>query len=423
MSLIEPAALILEKVLLKSASLKSLVYQDKVKDKKKLLALICGTLKFLPIINDIIKASNLLVTEKRLDKHIAILMVYQLLFFKGSLNWSKLKPTVKKHQTRLRAELAKLKIKHKVSRNEDLLPEETRNQLVLPRYVRVSGKSSVDKVIAKFIEQGYKLEDSSLNLSNIAPKTIRKDLHVPNLLIFPPSTDLHENPLFLNGTLILQDKASCFPAYILNPPKNATVIDACAAPGNKTSHLSSIMKNTGQIFAFDASSRRLETLNKLCSRAGCTNIISKCLDFLTVDPHSRDFINVEYILLDPSCSGSGIVSRMNNLIDEESGSSEEAEERLKSLAEFQQQVILHAFKFPNVKRVVYSTCSINEQENEMVVEHVLKQNKEFRLVENIMSDWKSRGVQGYQGSKDMIRADPKTDYTIGFFVVLFERVN
>lgn len=67
----------------------------------------------------------------------------------------------------------------------------------------------------------------------------------------------------------LQDKASCFPAHVCNPPKGAHIIDACAAPGNKTSHLSALVGNTGKIFAFDLDMRRLDLLKRLTTKAGC----------------------------------------------------------------------------------------------------------------------------------------------------------
>ena len=75
------------------------------------------------------------------------------------------------------------------------------------------------------------------------------DEHVPCLLSFSPKIAFHENPLYKSGKLILQDKASCFPAIVLAPPatEDARVIDATAAPGNKTSLLSALMQNKGKV--------------------------------------------------------------------------------------------------------------------------------------------------------------------------------
>ena len=79
-----------------------------------------------------------------------------------------------------------------------------------------------------------------------------KDVHIPSLLAFAPKTTFHNDPAYMTGKIILQDKASCFPAVVLDPPaKDETVvIDATAAPGNKTSHLSALMKNKGKVGSF-----------------------------------------------------------------------------------------------------------------------------------------------------------------------------
>jgi putative methyltransferase len=141
--------------------------------------------------------------------------------------------------------------------------------VVLPRYIRVNRLvTTVDQVIQHFVSEGYSLIPSTQKLQG---KTIQQDVHLPDLLLLPNGVDLHDHVLLKQGKIIMQDKASCFPAFILNPPKGATVIDGCAAPGNKTSHLSSIMENTGKIFAFDADKRRLETLKRLSQRAHCSS--------------------------------------------------------------------------------------------------------------------------------------------------------
>jgi len=85
------------------------------------------------------------------------------------------------------------------------------------------------------------------------------------------------------------------PAHILNPRKGAYVIDACAAPGNKTSHLAAIMKNDGHIFAFDRDKQRLETMTELmkASNASCVETINE--DFLKVDVNDPKYKDVEYV--------------------------------------------------------------------------------------------------------------------------------
>lgn len=82
-------------------------------------------------------------------------------------------------------------------------------------------------------------------------RNFARDAHVENLLLFPPQSQLTDIPEYSDGRLILQDKASCFPAIVLAPPAHpeSLIIDATAAPGNKTSHLSALMGNQGKVQA------------------------------------------------------------------------------------------------------------------------------------------------------------------------------
>jgi putative methyltransferase len=106
------------------------------------------------------------------------------------------------------------------------------------------------------------------------------------------------------------------------------------------------MQNQGKVTAFDISSRRLETLQLLTNRTNCTAVEPRNQSFLDVDPFSEEFANVTHILLDPSCSGSGIVSRLDHLMKslEENPENENDPLRLENLATFQKNAILHAMK-------------------------------------------------------------------------------
>lgn len=414
---------ILQKIIDKKATIKTAAMSQKKLNKKQLYAILCQSLKFKKVILEVIQNSELLKHEKKMPTSLAILLVHDLLFGKGIIS-SPYKQKINKHRTRLLAELTKIKIRMKVKNNEELIPAHIRDAIVLPRYIRVNTlKTSVESVINHFESKGY---IASPGLDENKKLVIAKDPHIRNLLILPPNTDLHDSKMLLNGSIIIQDKASCFPAFILNPPKNSIVIDACAAPGNKTSHLSAIMENSGRIYAFDKDKRRLDTLIKLTRRAGCTNIEPLHISFLDCDPSM--YSNVEYVLLDPSCSGSGIVGRMDHLIEDEEEEQDEefgnGAERLDLLANFQKEALLHALSFPNVKKVVYSTCSKHKKENEDVVRHALSVNSNFRLSANVLPNWKRRGLEG-EGYKStcLIRTLPSEDLTIGFFVALFERIS
>ncbi|OAG28873.1 putative methyltransferase [Nematocida displodere] len=214
---------------------------------------------------------------------------------------------------------------------------------------------------------------------------------------------------YQNGHVFIQNLSSCMPAHVLNPPKDAVVIDACAAPGNKTTHLAMIMGGEGQIYAIEKSLERFKILREMVEKSGATNIVTINDDFLAIDrSNDRSILSATHILVDPSCTGSGIHP------DEEKDYA-----RLTNLTAFQIKALTKALKFPKVQRVVYSTCSLYEEENESVVFHALKASPEFE-VEHILPDWPKRGVAGYDFADQVVRCDSDTD-TQGFFLACLVR--
>ncbi|GAA5982982.1 hypothetical protein JCM11641_006906 [Rhodosporidiobolus odoratus] len=151
------------------------------------------------------------------------------------------------------------------------------------------------------------------------------------------------------------------------------------------------------------------------------------VDFLSLETDDPKLKNVSHILVDPSCSGSGIPSRLDHLIP----SAPEAEQlqRIKALSNFQLAIVSHALRFSGVKRVVYSTCSVWEQEDEGVVMRVLArkdfQEAGWRLAprEEVLPGWERRGRVAACGGDEsiadsLVRCLPE-DGTNGFFVACF----
>ncbi|KAI8868730.1 S-adenosyl-L-methionine-dependent methyltransferase [Ramicandelaber brevisporus] len=504
MSFYNLAAELLAELSLKKSSVKTLTLGSSrvaASDKKRMHALVCQTLKLCQVLGLIVERSLLLRLEPKAfatkpssssvsGSHVsfclAMIVVHDLLFTKGGLQLKSghpLKVAAEKHKSKLVAELVRIKVTKGVQNNSDLEHEKSRLTSKVFRFVRVNLiKSTVDKVIAEFdasssyqyIDLDKMAFDSDMSAvekytaalmetsdaegkSGRQRKVIRfcRDVHLDDLLVFPPDTDLHDHALLRSGAIILQDKASCFPAHVLFPSRMPSdsgphVIDGCAAPGNKTTHVAARVGNNAKIWAFDLDAKRLGTLRKMVDRAGADKVVTpRHASFLDADPNSAEFANVEYILLDPSCSGSGIVSRLDSLVDvlaaelqkradrsssssnkskssssllsrssskssrnadadssaQNDGDDESAENeviggRLDSLADFQVKVIMHAMTFPAIKRISYSTCSVHPTENEQVVARVLElaaeQGLGFELAprSSVLPTWDGRGIPG-----------------------------
>eukprot|EP00111_Clytia_hemisphaerica_P004235 TCONS_00012096-protein len=353
-----------------------------------------------------------------ISKALQYVLCYETLFGKGLHQNSKYEKFISTHEDKLKATLDDLQ-----KEEPGLFTDTKKNQVVLPRYVRVNVlKCSMDVAINRFQTDGFNLV-SGKEINEISGDEFVLDKDIPNVLVFPPNTDLHQYSLYKEGKLFLQDKASCLSAYVLNPPERSLVIDGCAAPGNKTTHLACILNNNGSVYSFDLDKKRLRTMEMLVQKAGATCVTPKHQDFLKVRHDDKLFSKVEYILLDPSCSGSGIVGRMDNYVDddEENATNEVNEKRLKALSGFQTAALSHALTFPNVQKVLYSTCSIHKQENEDVIEKAFKRFEEQFDLCHVMPSWKSRGQGEWELAYKCIRAVPEKDFTNGFFVAMFER--
>ncbi|XP_017343993.1 probable 28S rRNA (cytosine-C(5))-methyltransferase [Ictalurus punctatus] len=416
MALYTKAAEILDKVEQKRGAVKTLVYDSKFQNIKQLFALVCETQKYSAVLQEIIDTTRLLKLTN-LRQHLAKVLVYDLLIGQGLKCGGSWKAMMLKHRSRLQAALARIKVKRKVSRNQDLLPPNVQhnNDVHIPRYVRVNTlKTTVEDVIDYLKRDGFSYQGTASQLEDLrslSGKTFMSDLHLRDLLVFSAKVNFHDHYLYKAGHIILQDKASCLPAYLLDPPVGGHVIDACAAPGNKTSHLAAIMKNKGKLFAFDRDTKRLSTMSTLLLRAGVTCHQLANEDFLKVDPLSPAYKDVKHILLDPSCSGSGMVCLHDG------GSEEQDPERLKALAAFQLRCLNHALKFPKLQNLVYSTCSIHTQENEEVMSVCLEKNPDFRLI-HLLPEWPERGRDPLT---QCLRASTTKTFTHGFFIAMLER--
>ncbi|KAF7312122.1 SAM-MT-RSMB-NOP domain-containing protein [Mycena indigotica] len=418
----------------KQGSIKGLIGSTPEKDRKRTAALVIETLKFRASLLEVIKAAQLMKEERKklTSLNLALVLVHDLLLAGGiQAGDGPIKQAVLRHKARLNGELQKLKARKGVRSNADLGQSPDARAANIPRYVRVNTNAwSLDTALEYLASQGHMLQES---LEGSHEKIFAKDAHIPNLLLFPAQTSFLEDTAYKSGKFILQDKASCFPAVVLSPPKNARVIDATAAPGNKTTHLSALMGNTGKLFAFERDRKRFGTLSTMLFRAHCKNVDPINADFLTVDPEDPNYAEVTHILLDPSCSGSGIVNRLDYLLETEEDNPDMEEDRLRKLASFQLTMIKHAMKFPKISHIVYSTCSIHATENEHVVRAALESdeaaNGSFVLAPQryVIPTWHRRGLPNEMGSPDdaqsVIRCSPGEDATNGFFVSCFVKAS
>ena len=254
-----------------------------------------------------------------------------------------------------------------------------------PFTIRVNSfKTNRDDLIKNLSQLGFEIEettyDKALNVLN------------PNGII--------DTEYFEKGHFYVQDLGSILVSSFLNPRKDSKVLDLCAAPGGKTTHLSELMKNTGEIVACDKSKGKINLIKENAQRLGCKNISPMINDARVLND---DFVNkFDYVLVDAPCSGTGLYRKKpdikwNKGIDD-----------LKELGKIQLEILNNAKEYVKDQGLLlYSTCSLSKIENEDVIENFLSENKNFKIKK--LRD------------KEVLKLFPSVDGSDGFSICLLEK--
>jgi 16S rRNA (cytosine967-C5)-methyltransferase len=209
---------------------------------------------------------------------------------------------------------------------------------------------------------------------------------------------------FRDGAFYIQDKASCLAIEVANPQPGETVLDVCAAPGAKTTYLAQLMRNKGAIHSIDYSKRRMRVWIREMKRMGvkvATPIVADANDLLPVN------VSADVLILDPPCTGTGVFHKMPSAKWRLTRTS------IRDMAKIQWEMLNRCAKaVKSGGRLVYSTCSIALEENEMLIERFLKWHPEFELVETSPRI----GLPGFRGQRKCQRLYPHIHECNGFFV-------
>jgi 16S rRNA (cytosine967-C5)-methyltransferase len=214
------------------------------------------------------------------------------------------------------------------------------------------------------------------------------------------------NRLAEKGLIYIQDEASQLTSLLVDAREGDLVLDLCAAPGSKSSHLSALTNDLATVIACDLHPHRLQTLNATCARLGVRNVFTFACDAT----HSVPLLNsvkFDRILLDAPCSGTGTLRHHPEI------KWRLTPDDIARLAGIQSALLRQAARCLKTNgRLVYSTCSIEREENEEVVEAFLKESKEFRKAPPASGPRETLTQDGF------FRTFPHKHVTDGFFVAV-----
>lgn len=212
------------------------------------------------------------------------------------------------------------------------------------------------------------------------------------------------------GGIYLQDEASQLVSILLEPRSGQRVLDLCAAPGSKTSHIAALTNDKAWIIGCDYHHHRLTTLRATCERLGIQSIDALALDATRTLPFVGGGREFDRVLVDAPCSGTGTL-RGNPEIKWRLSPDD-----LTRLTELQLSLLEQAAStVARGGRLVYSTCSIEREENEEVVRRFLERTSLFQVI------WPNAPA-GLITGVSFVRTFPNRDGTDGFFAAALERV-
>lgn len=264
------------------------------------------------------------------------------------------------------------------------------------------------------------------NTLKINPATLADDLFEKHgldvfLLSYPYEGLLLENATgftnlneFKEGFFTVQGQASMTVAHALQVEPGMKVADLCAAPGGKTTHIAALMENEGEVLAVDIHPHKINLIEENCRRLGVTNVKTLCADTSILDLEEGSF---DRLLLDAPCSGLGLLAQKPEIRWMKS------QKEIDELVELQRTLLRKGFTWLKPGGIlVYSTCTIVEEENQKMVDEALQMaNLELIDLRHLLPA-EERDIFAENGlDAPYLEFLPQISETEGFFIAAFRK--
>lgn len=215
---------------------------------------------------------------------------------------------------------------------------------------------------------------------------------------------------YIEGNITIQDEAAGLSSFVLTPKEGEIVLDACSAPGGKTTYLAELMHNKGKIVAWDIYEERLKQVEQNAKRLG--------IDIIQTEVHDATKLKEEYvekfdkILLDVPCLGLGVIRRKPDI------KWNRQEEDIKEISDIQFNILKTCSKY--LKRngtLVYSTCSMLKEENDAIIEKFIKEEnfETVNIEEQIPNEFSKITTN------NMVQFLPSQNHD-GFFITMLKKI-
>jgi 16S rRNA (cytosine967-C5)-methyltransferase len=237
------------------------------------------------------------------------------------------------------------------------------------------------------------------------------DAEIPEALVLDGPLDLHGSDLWESGAIVAQSRAAMLVARVLDPQPGERVLDLCAAPGGKSTHIAALMRDSGEVLAVERNRARAAELAETARRLHANSVRVELADATLDRPEGAVF---DRVLVDPPCSGLGTLQARPDL------RWRVAPQQISQMARTQSAILAAGARALRPGGVlVYSTCTISPSENEQQIERFLGRNSNFAL-DDLVND---QQAHIHPRTANVLLTMPHRDHTAGFFIARMRRVD
>jgi len=261
-------------------------------------------------------------------------------------------------------------------------------------------KTTREDVVARFAS-----ENTEVALTPYSPNGVR----------MAEKVTISRHKLFTDGKIEVQDEGSQLLAQLVAPRRGEMIADFCAGAGGKSLAIGALMRNTGRIYAFDVSEKRLQNMGIRLKRSGLSNLHSQLITSEQDPKLKRLNGKFDRVLVDAPCSGLGTLRRNPDL------KWRQTPQDIIELTAKQSRILARAAKLVKAGgRLIYATCSLLQEENEQIAEAFLAANADYKLVpaNEILAQQQIALDTG-----KYLKLLPHLHQTDGFFAAVFERTS
>ena len=268
----------------------------------------------------------------------------------------------------------------------------------------MAGLNETPKVTVRVNESKGEYDEVFENLEEIGYK-IEEGYACPEAIKIEGGKGVESNELFKQGLITVQDESAMLVAPLLEINKGEKILDLCAAPGGKTTHIAELLDNTGEVLAFDLHENKLSLIEENAKRLGLTNIVCKTMDATKLN---SDYISYgDKVLIDVPCSGLGIIRKKPEI------KWNKTRQQLRDLVEIQRDIMENAWQYLKPGGILlYSTCTLNKEENEDNLKWFLSKHSDAEI-EKLYIGNNNNFIYNVDGSLTILPNDSMDGFFMG----------